>query len=110
MNRRDFESEKIMGLAYTGTAPCSIVKATMSLVSISLEGAPRITPSAAAAPMAWPMAMQVHWARMPARATRSAEMMRPATVMRELPLGMSARKGTLGSRSLEARNWISHPV
>ena len=85
---------------YIATAPCSTVKATMSSGLTSLEVIPFFMARAAAAPMAWPMAMQVHWARMPARAMRSADTMRPATVIRELFLGIRALKGTLGSKTV----------
>ena len=38
------------------------------------------------------MAIQVHWARIPASATLSADTIRPATVILELPLGISAER------------------
>lgn len=58
---------------------------------------------------AWPMAMQVHCARIPAKAIFSAERIRPATVNRLLPLGINARKGTLDSRFGDCKKETSQP-
>lgn len=70
----------------------------MSALLTSRDATPRCTASAAAAPIAWPIAMQVHWARMPANAIRLAETFRPPTVIRRLPFGTRARNGTFGNR------------
>jgi hypothetical protein len=45
--------------------------------------------------MACPMAIQVHCVRIPANAILSADTIRPATVIVELPFGISALNGTL---------------
>lgn len=50
--------------------------------------------------MACPMAMQVHWARMPASAIRSVDTIRPAAVIRELPFGINALDLVLVSAGL----------
>ena len=59
------------------------------------------TASDAAAPIACPIAVQMHWARIPAKAIRLAETFLPATVILRLPLGMSARNGTFQVAALQ---------
>jgi len=69
----------------------------MSLIGSSRGVVPFFAASAAAAPAAWPIAMQEACTRSPEFANRSLDTHRPATIKLRLAFGIRARSGIVGT-------------